>query len=270
MLAKFLSLALSLGILLLLLACSSPARFAGSSSSPSSQSPAAGAATTVAETPAAARIFEGFRRAATPVAETPTADAATKSSSAAAPKASLKYPGDVPLDAAEIEHWVVVYTNAEREKAGRPPLIDYPEIAAIAQAHSANMARQGRAKTQLDGKNAAARAGAAGYDCQADLGGGRSAAGLGENVIKHPRIKRWAEKKQGGIVVSGRPTAYDADSQAAAQTLVDHWMSSPAGREEILKSKYRRIGVGVTIDLDEKLDWAWETVYAAQDFSSCG
>ena len=251
MLAKFLSLALSLGILLLLLACSSPARFAGSSSSPSSQPPAAGAAAPVAEGPAAA-------------------GAAVHSRPAAAPKASLKYPGDVPLDAAEIEHWVVVFTNAEREKAGRPPLVDYPEIAVIAQEHSANMARQGTAKTQLDGKNAAARASAAGYDCQADLGGGRSAAGLGENVIKHPRIKRWAEKKQAGIVVSGRPTAYDADSQAAAQTLVQHWMSSPAGREEILKSKYRRIGVGVTIARDTKLGWAWETVYAAQDFSSCG
>lgn len=250
MLAKFLSLALSLGILILLLACSSPARFAGSSSLPSSQSPAAGAGAAVSEGPAAA--------------------AAVQSKPAAAPESSLKYPGGVPLDAAEIEHWVVVYTNAEREKAGRPPLVDYPEIAAIAQEHSANMARQGTAKTQLDGKNAAARASAAGYDCQADLGGGRSASGLGENVIKHPRIKRWAEKKQGGIVVSGRPTAYDTDSQAAAQTLVDHWMSSPAGREEILKSKYRRIGVGVTIDLDEKLGWAWETVYAAQDFSSCG
>ena len=250
MLAKFLSLAWSLGILILLLACSSPARFADSAALPSSQSPAAGSAAAVAEGPAA--------------------DAAVQSSPAAAPESSLKYPGGVPLDAAEIEHWVVVFTNAEREKAGRPPLVDYPEIAAIAQEHSANMARQGTAKTQLDGKNAAARASAAGYDCQADLGGGRSTAGLGENVIKHPRIKRWAEKKQGGIVVSGRPTAYDADSQAAAQTLVSHWMSSPAGREEILKSKYRRIGVGVTIDLDEKLGWAWETVYAAQDFSSCG
>ena len=258
MLAKFLSLALSLGILLLLLACSSPARFDGSYSPPSSQSPAAGSAAAVAEGPASA------------VAEGPASDAAVHSRPAAAPESSLKYPGGVPLDAAEIEHWVVVFTNAEREKAGRPPLVDYPEIAALAQAHSANMARQGTAKTQLDGKNAAARASAAGYDCQADLGGGRSAAGLGENVIKHPRIKRWAEKKQAGIVMSGRPTAYDADSQAAAQTLVQHWMSSPAGREEILKSKYRRIGVGVTIDLDEKQGWTWETVYAAQDFSSCG
>lgn len=251
MLAQFLRIALPLGILLLLLACSSPARFAGSAPLPAAQSPAAGSA-------------------ATPVAETPAADAATQSSLAAAPKSSLKYPGGVPLDAAEIERWVVVFTNAEREKAGLRPLVDYPEIAAIAQEHSANMAQQETAKTQLDSKNPAARASAAGYNCQADLGGGRSASGLGENVIKHPRIKRWAEKKQGGIVVSGRPTAYDADSKAVAQTLISHWMRSSSGREAILKPGYIQIGVGVTIDLDTKRGWAWETVYAAQDFSSCG
>ena len=250
MLAQFLRIALPLGILLLLLACSSPARFAGSAPLPAAHSPAAGSAA--------------------PAAEAPASNAAVPSRPVSAPESSLKYPGDIPLDAAEIERWVIVFANAEREKAGLRLLVDYPEIAAIAQAHSANMARQETAKTQLDGKNPAARASAAGYNCQADLGGGRSAAGLGENVIKHPRIKRWAEKSMGGVAVSGRPTAYDADSQAAAQTLVKHWMSSPAGREEILKSKYRRIGVGVSIDLDEKLGWAWETVYAAQDFSSCG
>ena len=265
MLAQFLRIALPLGILLLLLACSSPARFAGSAPLPAAQSPAAGSATPVAETPTAVRIFEGFRRAATPAA-----NAAVPSRPPSAPKSSLKYPGGVPLDAAEIERWVIVLTNAEREKAGLRPLVDYPEIAAIAQAHSANMAQQETAKTQLDGKNPAARASAAGYACQADLGGGRSAAGLGENVIKHPRIKRWAEKKQGGIVVSGRPTAYDADSQAVAQTLISHWMRSSSGREAILKPGYIQIGVGVTIDLDTKRGWAWETVYAAQDFSSCG
>ena len=172
---------------------------------------------------------------------------------------SLKYPGGVRLDAAEIEHWVVFYTNERRENAGLHPLVHNSAIAEIAKAHSANMARQETAKTQLDGKNATARAQAAGYKC-----------GLGENVIKHPRIKRWAERSRGGVVVSGRPTEFGADSKAVARTLVWHWMNSSSGRKAILNVGYIRIGVGVTIDLDTKLGWAWETVYAAQDLSKCG
>ena len=195
---------------------------------------------------------------ATPV-PAPTATPAPTPTPTVKPTPSLKYPGDVPLDAAEIEHWVIVFTNEEREKEGLRPLVHNPEIAAIAKAHSANMAQQETAKTQLDGKNPTARAQAAGYNC-----------GLGENVIKHPRIKRWAERSRGGVVVSGRPTAYDADSKAVAQTLISHWMRSSSGREAILKPGYIQIGVGVTIDLDTKRGWAWETVYAAQDFSSCG
>ena len=172
---------------------------------------------------------------------------------------SLKYPGGVRLDAAEIEHWVVFYTNERRENAGLHPLVHNSAIAEIAKAHSANMARQETAKTQLDGKNATARAQAAGYNC-----------GLGENVIKHPRIERWRERSRNGVVVSGWPTGYAPDSKVVGRILVGHWMRSSSGRKAILNPEYIQIGVGVTIDLAEKRGWAWETVYAAQDLSKCG
>ena len=174
---------------------------------------------------------------------------------------SLKYPGDVPLDSSAIEHWLAVFINAERESAGLPPLVPNSDIADIARAHSENMYRQGKTSNQLDGKGSKDRARAAGYSCPAGFVG---------NVVKQPRIKRWAEKTSGGVVVSGRPTEYGADSEAVARNLVSHWMgSSGSGRENILKSKYQSAGVGVYVDLEERLGWAWETVYATQNFSGC-
>ena len=120
------------------------------------------------------------------------------------------------------------------------------------------MARQGKTSTRLDGKNPTARARAAGYNC-----------GLGENVIKHSRIQVWSVKRQAGIVVSRRPSVYDADSKAVARALVDHWMSGQDTRATLLRDRYRRIGVGVTIDVSVKQGWFLEKVYAVQDFSSC-
>ena len=174
---------------------------------------------------------------------------------------SLKYPGDVPLDSSEIEHWISVFINAERESAGLPTLVSNSDIADIARAHSENMYRQGTTSNQLDGKGSKDRAREAGYSCQAGFVG---------NVVKQPRIQRWAQRASGGVITSGRPTEYRADSEAVARNLVSHWMGSPGGgRENILKSKYQSAGVGVYVDLEERLGWAWETVYATQNFSGC-
>lgn len=172
------------------------------------------------------------------------------------------------MDAAEIEHWIYIFTNEERTKAGRYPLVNYPAITAIAKAHSANMARQGTAKTRLDGKNASARARAAGYNCTAVIDG-KTVSGLAENVIKHSRIQVWGVKREAGIVVRRWPTVYDTDSKAVARALVDHWLSNQSTRATLLRDRYRRTGVGVTIDVSVKQGWFLEKVYAAQDFSSC-
>lgn len=175
------------------------------------------------------------------------------------PESSLTYPGDEPLDVAEIERWVVVLVNEERAKVGVPPLVSNQDVVNIARAHSENMYRQGRTSNKLDGKGSKDRAREAGYNyCTGFVG----------NVIKHPRIQRFATKTSSGFVVSGRPTAYGADSEAVARNLVSHWMGSPS-QENILKSKYQSTGVGVYIDVGERLGWAWETVYATQNFSGC-
>lgn len=174
------------------------------------------------------------------------------------PESSLTYPGDEPLGVAEIERWVVVLVNEERAKAGVPPLVANSEVADIARAHSENMHRQGRTSNTLDGKGSKDRARAAGYDyCTGFVG----------NVMKYPRIKRWYQTKSYGMTI-GEATEYGADSRTAALEIVREWMDSPS-RDNILKSKYRSTGVGVYIDVDEKQGWAWETVYATQNFSGC-
>lgn len=161
----------------------------------------------------------------------------------------MQYPGGIPLDAAEIAHWIYIFTNEERTKAGRYPLVNYPAITAIAQAHSANMARHGTAKNRLDGKNASARARAAGYNCTANIDG-KTVSGLAENVIKHSRTEHYKNSKE------------------AARALVDIWMNRQT-RANILRDRYRRTGIGVTIDVSVKDGRFLETIYAVQDFSSC-
>lgn len=179
-------------------------------------------------------------------------------STAPTPESSLTYPGDEPLGVAEIERWVVVLVNEERAKVGVPPLVTNSEVADIARAHSENMYRQGRTSNTLDGKGSKDRARAAGYDyCTGFVG----------NVMKYPRIKRWYQTKSYGMTI-GEATEYGADSRTAALEIVREWMDSPS-RDNILKSKYRSTGVGVHIDIDEKQGWAWETVYATQNFSGC-
>ncbi len=179
-------------------------------------------------------------------------------SSTSVPKSSPTYPGDEPLGFTDIEHWIVVLVNEERAKAGVPALVPNPDIADIARAHSENMHRQGRTSNTLEGKGSKDRARAAGYDyCTGFVG----------NVMKYPRIKRFRQTKSYGITI-GEAAEYGADSRTAALEIVREWMGGPS-RENILKSKYRSTGVGVHIDVDVKQGWAWETVYATQNFSGC-
>ena len=46
-------------------------------------------------------------------------------------------------------------------------------------------------------------------------------------------------------------------------------MESPGHRKNILTERYRRIGVGVEVEVTEKYGWQSETFYSTQNFSSC-
>ena len=178
-------------------------------------------------------------------------------------------PWTVPLDVALIEHWVIVFTNSERERHDLQPLEHDPRISEIARFHSGNMVAQDIFAHDLDGKDPTDRALDAGYDCRADLGGGRYTFGLAENIAKNYRVKGWSGISHGyGWVWT--PKAYYPDERAAAKSLVDQWMGSPGHRANILNGQYRRIGVGVATGWEESSRGnRSEAFWATQNFSSC-
>jgi uncharacterized protein YkwD len=109
----------------------------------------------------------------------------------------------------EDEQTIFDLTNKAREEEKLPPLKLNPLLTRIARAHSANMAKQGKLSHELDGKNPSQRMKDAGY----------AASWGGENVA-------------------------DNDGDTATSTF-QMWMESKAHKENILKDKYKEIGVGV-------------------------
>ncbi|MFJ4525319.1 CAP domain-containing protein [Streptomyces sp. NPDC088810] len=105
---------------------------------------------------------------------------------------------------------VVALTNAERGRAGLPPLAADPLLTAAAQGHCADMvARDFYAHTSPDGGRPWDRAAAAGYRRRT----------IGENI---------------------------ACGQRSPAEVVDGWMNSPGHRANILKRDFTHIGVGFT------------------------
>lgn len=109
----------------------------------------------------------------------------------------------------EDEQTIFDLTNKAREKEKLPPLKLNALLTRVARAHSANMAKQGKLSHELDGKNPSQRIKDAGY----------AASWGGENVA-------------------------NADGYTAS-AIFDMWMESKAHKENILKDKYKEIGIGV-------------------------
>jgi uncharacterized protein YkwD len=103
-------------------------------------------------------------------------------------------------------------TNAERAKEELPALTANPTLFAVARAHSANMAKQGKMEHTLDGKACKDRVDGAGYDYRR----------VGENIAK-------AEGASPADIMKG-------------------WMNSKLHRENILESKFTEIGLGVAVN----------------------
>jgi uncharacterized protein YkwD len=109
----------------------------------------------------------------------------------------------------EDEQTILDLTNKAREKEKLPPLKLNPLLTKVARAHSANMAKQGKLSHDLDGKTPSQRMKDAGY----------AASWGGENVA-------------------------NTDGDTAA-SIFQMWMESKPHKENILKDKYKEIGVGV-------------------------
>ena len=232
--------------------------------SPSSANPALAASSTP---PPTAAPIQPASATAQPSVPTPVPTFVLPPTSA---PTSGGYPGEEPLDAALIEEWIIIYTNEAREERGLRPLQHDPAISDIARAHSKDMATTGIFSHRIGGSNPTDRALATGYDCRADLGGGRYSYGLAENIAKHPRVQHWQGTTTLGRA-QWRPTAYHKDAQAAARGMVNGWMNSPGHKDNILNASYRRIGVGVSasVAVARERGWQEETFYGTQNFSSC-
>ena len=178
------------------------------------------------------------------------------------------YPGGEPLDPIMIERYVIAFTNEAREAAGLESLVHDPVISDIARAHSKDMDTFAFSHSPL-GKSPTDRALDAGYDCRADLGGGRYSHGLAENIAQNPRVARWIDVGVNGEFTSRQAMDYAADSKEMARGIVKQWLGSSSHLENILDSQHRRIGVGVFIILDEKRGLISETVLTTQNFSPC-
>lgn len=140
-------------------------------------------------------------------------------------------------DTGAIEQAIFALTNQERQAQGLPALQWDSRLASIARAHSQDMATNDyMSHTNLRGQDPTARAVAAGYDVRRSLGGGWTTSGIGENIGMMPT---------GNVVGHGY---VNNDPESVARAMVQAWMNSPGHRENILRTQYARIGVGVAYD----------------------
>ena len=114
--------------------------------------------------------------------------------------------------------------NAERAKAHARALSWDADLAAIARAHSADMAaRHFFSHVNPDGDNPTMRGRRAGYECRKAISSTEDRVGLAENLYE----------------ISGH-----APVDIARQS-VNGWMKSPGHRQNILEKGYTKTGVGV-------------------------
>ncbi|WP_435196745.1 CAP domain-containing protein [Natronomonas sp. EA1] len=137
---------------------------------------------------------------------------------------------DPGLDEQRVERLVHAEINEEREARGLAPLAYNETLAAVAEAHSRDMLeREYFAHEAPNGSGLADRYRRAGIDCPG-----------GENIYTTPN---------GELAVS---------EQALADRIVREWMRSPGHRENVLKARFSREGIGIVV--------ADDGVYATQNF----
>jgi uncharacterized protein YkwD len=150
-----------------------------------------------------------------------------------------------------VERSVLEETNRRREHAGLDTLSWDPELANVARAHSEDMSKHDYfAHQNLRGQSPADRASEAGYQCRRFLG--FVIAGVGENLYQGWLFSSYTERS------SARSNNY-LTAQEIGTMAVDGLMGSPSHRENILRTHYERLGVGVAVSDDQK-------VYVTQKF----
>ena len=152
-----------------------------------------------------------------------------------------------------IELLVHKFTNEQRVMNGLEPVKFDFKISDIARLHSTDMSNQNYfAHENLDGLDASDRARDTGYRCFKWIGNSYY-LGLSENIFRGNLY----ESMQ---LLGGVPVSYDwLSNEEIAHITVDGWMNSEGHRKNILNSNFDREGIGVFIDLEDR-------VYVTQNF----
>ena len=159
------------------------------------------------------------------------------------------YVGGRSLDAAEVERYIIEYTNRERAAEGRTLLSHDSAISDISREHSKDMAESGEFEHIIGGGGPTDRALDAGYDCRAYRPDGSYTHGLGENIALTPKVKtwKWTTTDARPVVKTWSAVSFYSSERRIAEALVQLWMNSPEHRAGLMKPSYRRIGVGVHV-----------------------
>ena len=190
-------------------------------------------------------------------AASPTATAPPKPTSTPRPTPTpTRKPDAVSTDSrfsrTELESTVHQLINRYRDEQGRTALRWDEDLAALAQAHSLDMAKHDYYRhVNRIGDDSTARARKAGYDCRNPL-----SIGVAENIYLlygHTSSIRWGD----------RVTYQWVSQEDLARRFVAGWISSTGHRRNILDGRYTRTGIGVAFGTASDIPHG---VYITQQF----
>jgi uncharacterized protein YkwD len=152
-----------------------------------------------------------------------------------------------------VENRIHNLINEERKAKGLPALSNDDRLAAVARAHSIDMAQYDYfAHDNLKGQGPSGRAELAGYICRKDYGT-HYTEGIAENIFQ-----TWLYSSTTNFYLVIPVRDYMSSEELTVQ-VVDGWMASPGHRDNILDGDYDREGIGIAVSKDEK-------VYITQNF----
>lgn len=133
--------------------------------------------------------------------------------------------------------------NAERVKYGLKPLKKNTELAAIARAHSRDMAARGFSGHYTpENLGPTDRAKKAGFKVTIKRGN-TTRIGVGENIYETQSV----------MEENGVKTPFLEKLNTVAKKGVEGWMKSPGHRKNILNPDYTMEGMGVAVSKDKKV-----------------
>lgn len=141
--------------------------------------------------------------------------------------------------------------NDARQSSGRPALAWSDALAAVAEAHSRDMAARGYfAHDSPEGATPSDRALAAGIECRVDVGGGRSRVGVAENLFQITRYEHVRTRTVGDQTT--RMVDWFTPAEIARE-VIDGWLDSSGHRRNLLDDVSTQHGIGIAVDVDDRI-----------------